>query len=198
MRSSRRHLKSITLLMLNVTLCIALLVGSTFAIFTSEDATGISAISANMNMDLLVADADGNYVPVVDGGILQSEIWEPGYTKVVFFKVENNSNINVKYVLRILADLGEMEGSLQYCVFDGSYADLSSMNWEQLSSGKQIRDFENGYNYVSTETFVPLTVNGSSYYTVAINMKTVSGNEYQQKSCEMGIRLYAVQGNAPI
>ena len=97
-----------------------------------------------------------------------------------------------------MADLDEMSGTLQYCTFDGSYTDLSSMTWEQISSGKEVYELNDGFNFVSGETFVPITISGSDYYTVAINMKKSSGNQYQLKTCDLEVNLYAVQGNAPI
>lgn len=196
MSSSKRHLKSLILLVMNVFLCVALLVGSTFAIFTSDDDIGIDAVSASMDMDLLQADDSGIYSEVTNGNVFGDHTWEPGFTKLLFFKVENNSNIHVKYVLRLYAEMGEMAGALEFCPLSGSFDELNSSSWEELTAGKSVYDLTEGYNNVSGAGYNPMLIGGSKYYTVAVHMKESAGNVYMNKTCDVTVNLYAVQGNA--
>ncbi len=84
---------------------ISMLVGTTFAWFTDSVTSGRNTIqSGNLDVELYYAAkadaADADWVKV-DGktDIFGYNNWEPGYTKVVYFKVVNNGSLALKYQL---------------------------------------------------------------------------------------------------
>ena len=96
-------------------LCVAMLVGSTFAWFTDTASTGVNKIQAG-NLDIKVEYAKEK---MNDDGTLAGELtdwtpidnatnvfdpnalWEPGRTEYVVFRITNNGNLALKYKLSL-------------------------------------------------------------------------------------------------
>ena len=80
-------------------LCLAMLVGTTFAWFTDTASTGVNKIQAG-NLDIKVEyTLDGETWNDLDGAtdIFQKGLWEPGHTEVVALRFKNNGNLALKY-----------------------------------------------------------------------------------------------------
>ena len=73
---------------MKVLLCFALLIGSTYALFTDSDEKNVFVTAANLKMELSVVDVDGNVRDISGGNknIFGKDDWEPGQTRVVFFQ----------------------------------------------------------------------------------------------------------------
>ncbi len=95
---------------LALVVCISMLVGSTFAWFTDSVTSGQNKIqSGNLDVELyftdeITADDAGNDTTVwkkVDDktDIFGYDLWEPGHTKVAYFKVVNEGSLALKYQL---------------------------------------------------------------------------------------------------
>jgi len=107
-RNTKRALFASAVAML---LCVTMLVGTTYAWFTDTEATGKNIIkSGNLDVELsfyrpadpTAANVDFNNVTwtPVDGSTTvfdENALWEPGYTQVVYFKVENVGSLALKY-----------------------------------------------------------------------------------------------------
>jgi len=89
---------------ISLILCLAMLIGATFAWFTDTAQTGVNTIVAgNLDVELYYRDAGGEYQPVTETTKLFNEdaLWEPGYAEVVYLKIENKGTLALKYRLAV-------------------------------------------------------------------------------------------------
>lgn len=106
-KNSKRALISSALA---IVLCVAMLIGTTFAWFTDTASTGVNKIvSGNLDIELQMKDNDGNWVnaegktlPFLVNGEIPAEgtqiLWEPGCTYFVpAIRVLNKGNLAVKF-----------------------------------------------------------------------------------------------------
>ncbi len=101
-KTTKRALFASTLSLL---LCIAMLVGSTFAWFTDTASTGINKITAG-NLDVELEYFDGTAWTAVDpeASLFQSAdetLWEPGHTEYVNLRIRNAGSLALQYDFRI-------------------------------------------------------------------------------------------------
>ena len=99
-KSTKRTLISSALAIL---MCVAMLIGTTFAWFTDTASTGVNKIQAG-NLDIEVKyTLDGENWNDLDGAtdIFQKGLWEPGHTEVVALKFKNNGNLALKYSINM-------------------------------------------------------------------------------------------------
>lgn len=93
---------------LALVLSLAMLAGSTFAWFTDTASTGVNRIvSGNLDVGLQYWGVDENgqktWLTAENSKELFDEnaLWEPGYTQIVYLKVENNGNLALTYAMQI-------------------------------------------------------------------------------------------------
>ena len=162
-------------------LCLAMLVGATFAWFTDTASTGVNKIQAgNLNIELQMKDNDGKWVnaegktlPFLVDGKIPAEgtqiLWEPGCTYTLpELRVINNGNLALKYKVTITGINGsaKLNEAIEWTIND---ADLSADH--SLSAGA---------------TSEALTIKG--------HMKESAGNEYMNESIDgIAITVYATQ-----
>ena len=98
-KSTKRALISSTLAIL---MCVAMLIGTTFAWFTDTASTGVNKIQAG-NLDIKVeyrTTADGNW-QLLDNATdmfgAEGTLFEPGHTRVVELRITNAGNLALKY-----------------------------------------------------------------------------------------------------
>ena len=84
-------------------LCVAMLVGSTFAWFTDTASTGVNKIvSGNLKVGFQYWDGE-KYVDATEKTLFSEDtLWEPGHTEVVYLKVINQGNLALKYRLNTI------------------------------------------------------------------------------------------------
>ena len=85
-------------------LCVAMLVGSTFAWFTDTATTGVNKItSGKLDVKLSYLTNDNEWKEVTKDTQLfdNNALWEPGHTEVAYLKVENAGNLALKYQLSV-------------------------------------------------------------------------------------------------
>ena len=85
-------------------LCVAMLVGSTFAWFTDTATTGVNKIqSGKLDVKLsYLTDNNGWKEVTKDTKLFKNgALWEPGHTEVAYLKVENAGNLALKYQLSV-------------------------------------------------------------------------------------------------
>ena len=104
MTQSKHTKRALLASILSVVLCVAMLVGSTFAWFTDSVTSGNNKIVAG-NLDVKLEystdlqnweDVDTNTNVFKDG-----TLWEPGYTEVVYLRVSNAGSLALKYKFAI-------------------------------------------------------------------------------------------------
>lgn len=186
--------------LLDIMLCVSLIAGATFALFTSESKVNIAVTSgkvdvvATMNGLTLYSptsiDESGNVVDdtnaatattfanggtaTVDSNTLTLTNITPG-DKVTFnIEVTNNSNVTIKY-RTILA-----------CESDnGLFAGLKvTINSEEYIGETRV----SAYEVLSAGT-------GNHTIPVTIELPTTAGNVYQGKTMKLSYTVQAVQGN---
>lgn len=195
--SLRKNKLNIFFIAVKVLLCFALLIGGTYALFTDSDEKNVFVTAGNLKMELSTVDVYGNTTDIAGGrsNIFGEEDWEPGQTRVVFFKVKSLSDIRAKYTLNLVVSDDQLEGALEYCAFEGGPADFSGMTWESLTSPRSAKYLVMGQNPVSGATFVEIDPNEEHFYTLFIHMRE-SASDYQNKAIDLNVHLYATQGNA--
>lgn len=102
--------KALALSIISLVVCVSMLVGTTFAWFTDSVTSGQNTIvSGNLDVELYYADkvtADANGADTTNWQKVTSttdifgyNLWEPGFTKVAYFKVVNEGSLALKYKL---------------------------------------------------------------------------------------------------
>ena len=154
-------------------LCMAMLVGATFAWFTDTASTGVNKIQAgNLDVALEMKDAAGQWVPA-EGKMLdfvkaaagEQVLWEPGCTYTLpELRVVNNGNLALKYKVVITGINGsaKLNEAIEWTIGD------VAMGAEQhLAAGE------------------------GNAFTIKGHMKESAGNEYMNESID-GIAITVV------
>ena len=97
--------KSLLLSTLSLIMCVAMLLGTTYAWFTDSVTSGKNKIQAgNLDIDLEYATfkADGSFdkwnsVTETTALFEETSLWEPGYTQVAYLKISNKGTLALKY-----------------------------------------------------------------------------------------------------
>ena len=157
-------------------LCLAMLVGATFAWFTDTASTGVNKIQAG-NLDVQLVDENGNslegktleFKKAANAAEGEAVLWEPGCTyELPELRVVNNGKLALKYKVAITGINGsaKLNEVIDWTIND---ADLSADH--SLSAGA---------------TSEALTIKG--------HMKESAGNEYMNESIDgIAITVYATQ-----
>ena len=157
-------------------LCLAMLVGATFAWFTDTASTGVNKIQAG-NLDVQLVDENGNslegktleFKKAANAAEGEAVLWEPGCTyELPAVHVKNNGKLALKYKVAITGINGsaKLNEVIDWTIND---ADLSADH--SLSAGA---------------TSEALTIKG--------HMKESAGNEYMNESIDgIAITVYATQ-----
>ena len=96
-KSTKRALLTSALALL---MCVAMLVGATFAWFTDTASTGVNKIvSGNLDVKLIYSTDMQTWKEATDQTKLfdDNALWEPGYTQVVYLKIVNAGKLALKY-----------------------------------------------------------------------------------------------------
>ena len=147
-------------------LCLAMLVGATFAWFTDTASTGVNKIQAG-NLDVQLVDENGNslegktleFKKAANAAEGEAVLWEPGCTyELPAVYVKNNGNLALKYKVTITGINGsaKLNDLIHWTIND---ADLSADH--SLAAGA---------------TSEALTIKG--------HMKESAGNEYMNESID--------------
>ncbi|MBO5316281.1 MAG: hypothetical protein J6B48_07630 [Clostridia bacterium] len=171
---------------LTIALCVSLIAGSTFALFTSESKVNVAVTAANVEV-VATAENDrltstlGNNLPETDYTIVDNTITltkiVPGDVLTFDLRIKNNSDVSIKYrtIITKVADDGLWNG-LEVTI-DGTIYDGTSKvsTWETAAPG-------------SADIIVP----------VKVTLPESVGNEYKLKTCTLAYTVEAVQGNADV
>ena len=185
-KSTKRALISSTLAIL---MCVAMLIGTTFAWFTDTASTGVNKIQAgNLNIELQMKDNDGKWVnaegktlPFLVNGKIPAEgtqiLWEPGCTYTLpELRIVNNGNLALKYKVVVSG-------------IQGSAKLNEAIDWTmKLDDADFIMGSEHSLAAKNNDTadFDSFTISGT--------MDKNAGNEYQNESIDgISINVYATQ-----
>ena len=196
-KSTKRALISSLLIL---AMCFTMLAGTTFAWFTDSVTSGSNIIkSGKLDIDLLVkggnidtATYGADYVSLDANpglAIFDYDLWEPGYTVVAYAKVVNNGNLALKYTMKIaatgtvskLADVIDV----YYAPSEVTVADRNLAGLTKLGTLTEV--LAGGANVTINDYL--LAGDPADFATIALQMQTTAGNEYQELSIGSGFTL---------
>lgn len=96
--------KSLVMSAISLVLCVAMLMGTTFAWFTDNVTSGSNKIVAgNLDIEVSYEKTHGNWVSIQDETTLfnPDALWEPGHTEFVTLKVENKGTLALNYKMMV-------------------------------------------------------------------------------------------------
>ena len=159
-------------------LCLAMLVGATFAWFTDTASTGVNKIQAgNLDVALEMKDASGKWVSAegktldfVKAAAGEQVLWEPGCTyELPQLRVVNKGNLALKYKIQITGIQGDakLNEVIDWTINDAAI-DLTEGH---LTAGQQ-----------------------GDAFTIKGHMQESAGNDYQNLTIDgIGINVVATQ-----
>ena len=161
MTSSKSTKRALLFSALAIGLCIAMLIGTTFAWFTDTASTGVNKIVAgNLDIELQMKDNDGNWVnaegkilPFLVEGEIPAEgtqiLWEPGCTYYVpQIRVFNKGNLAVKfeYIPEALGVTGKLAEVLELVLPETD----GNIEPEVLKPGEASPEWSFGYHMLES------------------------------------------------
>ena len=196
MTSSKSTKRALVSSALAILMCVAMLIGTTFAWFTDTASTGVNKIvSGNLKVDIIGANSD-SHIEKLDftkatGAEGENLLWEPGCRYLTEgFRIANNGNLALKWKAEINKDNitdGKVEGST--IAKDGKSL-LDVIDFYVVTSTDENADA------VAIENFTGNLAKGakSGVYYIKGVMKTTAGNDYQDLTLDgITITVYATQ-----
>lgn len=98
---------------LAIVLCLAMLIGTTFAWFTDTASTGVDKIKAgNLDVELEYSTDMENWQTATSSTKLFNDdiLWEPGVTQIVYLRVKNEGSLALKYTMGLNSQVGFTNG----------------------------------------------------------------------------------------
>ena len=191
--NSKNTKRALLTSVLALVVCLAMLVGSTFAWFTDTATTGVNKIqSGNLDVELEYSKdfAEWKKVDNTTKVFEDSTEWEPGRTEVVYLRVKNAGNLALKYTLG-LGNVYESRGKN----VAGDFYYLS--NFVKMGAVEATAAFENRAAAIGAvdpvaDTFKALGEKGvvgatlnsgaAKTYAMVVYMPTEVGNEANPKN----------------
>ena len=186
-KSTKRALISSTLALL---MCVAMLIGTTFAWFTDTASTGVNKIvSGNLDVKLMYSTDMQTWKEATDQTKLfdDNALWEPGYTQVVYLKVVNAGNLALKYEAGFSKNYtsnrgknvnGDCQRVDNYLKIGTAETTTKFANREDVWSAIAATEKTLAKDVMFTDGWITLKAGESSKpFAVAIYMPTSVGNE---------------------
>lgn len=219
MTKSKNTKRALLASVLSMILCLAMLVGSTFAWFTDSVTSGKNKIVAG-NLDVELYNVkDGKEIPVTaDTNLfLEDALWEPGHVEVVNLKVANVGTLALTYKLginvvseqrsiNVNGEKFKLSDYIKFALIDGNQnygegdegraaaiaaAEANSVKLSELAVD------ENGVLYPTAKATAEIPA--SRYVTLVVYMPTDVDNKANYRAgeakptIELGINLIATQ-----
>ena len=188
MNHKRTTKRTLALSLLVMLLCVAMLVGTTFAWFTDSASTAVNKIQAG-KLDVQLLDERGNSLEgqtlkwqKAAGATANEEVlWEPGCTyKLQPITIKNNGNLALKYKVVITAATGNLE-----------LAEVLDVYMNGTSTNTTLKDALDSTDPDGYAWGKLAAQSGTEPITISLHMQESAGNEYQGKSID-GIAITVV------
>ena len=189
-KSSKRAL---LLSALAIVLCIAMLIGTTYAWFTDTASTAVNKIqSGNLDVQLEYSKDFSEWKNVNDNTKLfeDSTVWEPGRTEIVYLRVKNAGTLALKYTLGIYNlynstgknVLGNKYSLSDYVKLGAAEADAAYA--DRAAAISAVQDSAKTLNSIGDTGVVSadLATNTTKVYAMVLYMPTEVGNEANPKN----------------
>ena len=207
MTQSKHTKKALLASALSVGVCLAMLIGSTFAWFTDSVTSGKNTIVAgNLDVELEYKTQEAaDWQPVTaETSLFDSEaLWEPGHTEVVYLKVHNAGSLALKYQLSVTVDsetagtsvLGNEIKLSDYLMF-GQADDQQDAFTDRPAAISAVEDTAEKLGDYSKES--TLLANAEEYVALVVYMPETVGNEANYRgdavpTIDLGVSLFATQ-----
>ena len=190
-------------------LCVSMLIGSTFAWFTdSVSSKGNIIQSGNLDIEMywtddLSSDVWYNVEDAAHNTIFSYDNWEPGYTDVKYIKLVNKGNLALNYKLTLTpqGSVGKLAEVINVYFADSAVDVKSREDLPKLGAIGLLSNVMNGGAPASGTLLAAnqqsdLHPRGEVIMTIAMNMLTTAGNEYQgENSGDFTITALATQAS---
>ena len=176
-----------------ILICVAMLIGTTFAWFTDTASTGVNKIQAgNLDVQLEYSKDFVEWKKVDDTTKVfeDSTLWEPGRTEVVYLRVKNAGNLALKYTLGIYNlynstgknVLGNKYSLSDYVKLGAVEADAAYA--DRAAAISAVQDSAKTLNSIGDTGVVgaDLATNTTKVYAMVLYMPTEVGNEANPKN----------------
>lgn len=188
----------------SIVVCVAMLIGTTFAWFTDVASNKGNVIAAgNLSISVIgydsladgSADLDGRAVnfknstdPLIGGP--NDSNWEPGRSNIKYIKIANTGSLPLKFDLSFASQGGKLGEALWYDF--NPVADPTSTTPPAIQR-RSIISTADGIDTVSrTGELAPLT---EAWYRLDYGMNDCAGNTYMDQNFKVDIHVVATQTN---
>lgn len=192
--------RSIILCALSLALCVALLVGSTFAWFSdsitnSGNTISAGSLQAQWSYRTLNSDDTAEYTAVGEELPLFSSdtVWQPGEPHGYDFKVENTGSVDFEWELTI--DLADTAGESQNNLTDVLVVYVDGVKSEVGFTDGAVAVVINGTLVATDDETTAETDESSCEFSLAFAIHEDAGNDYQNSSVSFSLTLSARQVN---
>lgn len=175
--------------------CISMLIGTTFAWFSDKITSGKNVITAgNLDLEMYWTDDldSGEWHNVEEDGhntIFNYDNWEPGYTNVKYIKLVNAGKLALNYKLSLTPEngIGKLAEVINVYYAEGGVDVKQRSDLQNLKAIGLLHNVLNGGatadgTLLAADQYSPLHPSGEVIMTVALNMLTTAGNEYQNEN----------------
>ena len=189
-KSSKRAL---LLSALAIVLCIAMLIGTTYAWFTDTASTAVNKLqSGNLDVQLEYSKDFSEWKKVTEETKLfeDSTVWEPGRTEIVYLRVKNAGTLALKYTLGIYNlynstgknVLGNKYSLSDYVKLGAAEADAAYA--DRAAAISAVQDSAKTLNSIGDTGVIgaDLATNTTKVYAMVLYMPTEVGNEANPKN----------------
>ncbi len=182
---------------ISLMLCFAMLLGTTWAWFTDEvTSSGNKVVAGNLKIDLEILDKESGVLSSIKDSakaIFDYDLWEPGYTAVTLFRVENEGNLALKWEARFVSpnELSSLANVIDVYVCPGATGYPADRNLDGYVKVGTVADF---VNTIKSTTYGTLLSGEIATLGIALKMQESAGNEYMGESLgEFDIQIAATQ-----
>ncbi len=213
MTSSKSTKRALVTSALAILMCVAMLIGTTFAWFTDTASTGVNKIQAgNLDVELEYKNSDTTGFTKADKNtkvFKEGALWEPGHVEYVVLKVSNAGSLALKYKLgiNIANEVGstnvynkefKLSDYIRFAVLDGDKTEGSVDRDALVAAATDSKLIKEGYT-AENHLMATGTDNSQKVVTLVVWMPTTVGNEANHKkdatapSIDLGISVVATQ-----
>lgn len=191
MTNQKTTKRALYLSLFAILMCILLLIGNTFAWFTDTvTSSGNKIESGNFIVDLELLNNDGSWTSIKQDktALFTNDKWEPGYTEVKVLRIENEGDLNLKWLAKFVSEdeLSALADVIDVYVLN--YGILDDDSTVAYPADRALADYTNVGSLASFINTIEDTTKGTlasgekAYLGIALKMKETAGNEYQGMS----------------
>lgn len=202
-KSTKRALLSSVL---SLVLCMAMLIGTTFAWFTDSATSANNKIQAgNLDVELYLWNSATDSVKISEnadpifgvGSLAQnnnlSTLWEPGKTQVAYLSIKNEGTLDLKYKVAIDVK-NPADGKNLYKVMEYAITpDAKNEDGRKVTAWTDGDSVVPGINYTDDYNDIALKAGEEHFFALSVHMNEEAGNQYMNGKVNFDIKVLAGQ-----